>query len=141
MSSCRPRMDAAGRPSRDSKPCTMHESMHVDRRNGLRAGPKCPPRFVRSTSVFERYEGPFRAWAAAAGRPVSPNAFSPLCPGSRSHRFVRTSVRIGWPNDGSRFVLDPERPYAQQELLVRLEVPDRTWSTSSFSSMAAQSCV
>ena len=102
-------------------PCGMHETVRVDRRNGLRAGPSCPAAFVRETT-FERYDESTRAWAAAAGRTVAPERFSPLCPGV-PEPGGGVSLRIGWPGDGAEFVLDPDRPQAQQQLSVRVEAP------------------
>ncbi|MGH7294298.1 MAG: penicillin-binding protein 1C, partial [Polyangiaceae bacterium] len=100
--------------------CTMHERARVDRRNGLRAGPRCPDAEVVERT-FERYDDDARAWAVAAGRPVAPERFSPLCPGALAGGG--SAPRIGWPRDGARFVLDPERPRQQQRLTVRLEAP------------------
>src|SRR5580704_17946225 len=93
--------------------CGMHERVRVDRRNGLRAGPSCPAAYVVEQTV-ERYDEASRAWAEAAGRPVAPGGFSPLCPAGGS--VAAPSLRIGWPGDGARFVLDPDRPRAQQRL-------------------------
>jgi len=42
------------------RPCEMHETVRVDRRNGLRAGPACPPAFV-AERTFERYDEETRA--------------------------------------------------------------------------------
>ncbi|HEY8039321.1 MAG TPA: penicillin-binding protein 1C [Polyangiaceae bacterium] len=109
-------------PARDAlAPCAMHETVRIDRRNGLRAGPACPAGAVVERT-FERYEGPLRAWAAAAARPVAPAAFSPFCPGARGGSDA-PALRIAWPGDGARFALDPERPRGQQQIAVRLDVP------------------
>ncbi len=102
------------------EPCTMHVQVAVDDRNGLRAGPTCPAAFV-STRTFERYDESMAAWAAAAKRLLAPEAFSPLCPGS--YGPMAAAMRIGWPRDGARFVLDPERARTGQMLLVRVEAP------------------
>ncbi len=119
-------MPAAARSA--LKPCDLHESVAVDRRTGLRAGLACPAAVV-SERAFERYDGAMRAWATAAGRPVAPVDDSPLCPlapiaASRSApkavRVVRV-LRIGWPNTGTRFVIDPDRSLAEQQLRVRVE--------------------
>jgi penicillin-binding protein 1C len=109
--------------ARDALPdCAVHERVRVDRRNGLRAGPDCPAEHVEER-VFERFPGPFRAWAQAAGRAAPPEGFSPLCPGSPSRARVSSPVRIGWPTDGASFLIDPERPRAEQALFVRVEAP------------------
>jgi penicillin-binding protein 1C len=103
------------------RPCGMHETVRVDRRNGLRAGPACPAAFVVERT-FERYADETRAWAAAAGRTVAPDRFSPLCPGV-PEAAAGAPLRIGWPGDGAEFVLDPDRPRAQQQLSVRVDAP------------------
>jgi penicillin-binding protein 1C len=107
--------------ARDSLPtCSVHERVRVDTRNGLRAGPDCPSAFVEER-LFERHAGPFRAWAQAAGRATPPESISPLCPGPPARVRTATQARIGWPNDGASFVLDPERPRSEQALFVRME--------------------
>jgi penicillin-binding protein 1C len=107
--------------ARDTLPtCAVHERVLVDRRNGLRAGPDCPAAFVEERT-FERLAGPFGAWAQAAGRATPPERFSPLCPGTTARDRVASRVRIGWPNDGASFVLDPQRPRAEQALFIRVE--------------------
>jgi penicillin-binding protein 1C len=125
------RPDAATRLA----PCAMHAEIAVDERNGLRAGPSCPAAFV-TTRTFERYDPTLTAWATAAGRPTAPDAFSRLCPGVLSGvgpgapgaraDGAAASMRIGWPRDGARFVLDPDRERAGQMLLVRVEAPANT---------------
>jgi penicillin-binding protein 1C len=100
--------------------CDMHERVRVDRRNGLRAGPGCPVAEVVERT-FERYDEASLSWATTTGRPVAPDRFSPLCPGALAR--VTPSLRIGWPADGARFVLDPERARAQQRVTVRVEAP------------------
>ena len=104
--------------------CAMHETVRVDRRNGLRAGPGCPAAFVVERT-FERHDEATRAWAEAAGRPLAPEAFSPLCAGAvvRDDRGAASRLRIGWPGEGAEFVLDPDRPRAQQQLSVRVDAP------------------
>lgn len=110
------------RAARDAlAPCGMHETVRVDRRNGLRAGPSCPGAFVVERA-FERHDDATRAWAAAAGRTVAPDRFSPLCPGTPGPEGA-AGLRIGWPGDGAEFVLDPDRPRAQQQLSVRVDAP------------------
>jgi penicillin-binding protein 1C len=110
------------RTARESlAPCAMHETVRVDRRNGLRAGPSCPAAFVVERT-FERYDEATRAWASAAGRESAPERFSPLCPGAAEPGGA-ARLRIGWPADGAELVLDPGRPRAQQQLSVRVEAP------------------
>jgi penicillin-binding protein 1C len=106
-------------------PCTMHERARVDTRNGLRAGEHCPASFV-DERTYERFAPPFTAWAESARREVAPAVFSPLCPmgpGDRSSPGAASAVRIAYPHDGARFVIDPGRSRAEQTLGVRVEVP------------------
>jgi penicillin-binding protein 1C len=109
--------------ARDALPaCAVHERVRVDRRNGLRAGPECPAAFVEERT-FERFEGPFRAWAQASGRATAPVGVSPLCPGPAARTPAVSQARIGWPNDGATFVIDPERARSEQAVFVRMEAP------------------
>jgi penicillin-binding protein 1C len=102
-------------------PCTMHESVSIDRRNGLRAGPTCPVEVTRH-ATFEKLDGRYRAWAVAAGRDLAPEQSSPLCATAGRVEADR-ALRIAWPSDDARFVIDPERPREQQQLLARVDVP------------------
>lgn len=103
------------------EPCDMHESTAIDLRNGLRAGPACPASVTREAS-FEKLVGRYRAWAVAAGRNTAPERFSPLCPAA-GHVEAQRALRIAWPNDDARFVIDPGRPVDQQLLLARVDAP------------------
>jgi penicillin-binding protein 1C len=97
----------------------MHEVVRIDSRNGLRAGPGCPSSVVVD-KTFERIEGPFAAWAKAAGREGAPDAWSPLCTGS--HDRGRAAVAIRYPHDGARFVIDPDRPVSSQAIPLKVDV-------------------
>jgi penicillin-binding protein 1C len=104
--------------------CTMHERVAIDRRNGLRAGPGCPRQFVDELA-FERFDGPYAAWAKGARRDTAPPDFSPLCPArGDAHEPHVGAVRVGWPHDGARFAFDPDRPRSQQTLAVRMDAPN-----------------
>jgi len=118
--------------------CAMHERVAIDLRNGLRAGRACPSAFVVERS-FERFAAPFVAWAAAARRNVAPDAFSPLCPATHDDRLEGRecrgaicasadargggALRIGYPRDGARFLVDPARARADQALAIRVDAP------------------
>ncbi len=111
--------------ARDLAPCDVHEEVAVDRRNGLRAGPGCPQAFVERR-VLERYDPEYLAWAEGAGRPLAPDAYSPLCPGDDAAEAPATSdgaVHITYPHDGARFVIDPDRPRELQALPVLVAAP------------------
>ncbi|WP_437684627.1 penicillin-binding protein 1C [Sorangium sp. So ce176] len=115
-----PRGDAAA-----LSPCDMHEIVRVDRRNGLRAG-ACPDAAVEER-VFERHDAELTAWARAAGRPIAPDEASPLCgalPGrdGAAQAQVGARVRVAYPPDGARFVLDPS-VNSLQAIRLRADVP------------------
>ncbi len=98
-------------------PCGVHERVLVDVRNGLRAGPACA-RDETEVRTLERWRAPFEEWAAAAGRPVVPAASSPSCPADSDSITDEApdALRIAYPFDGARFVIDPERPRPLQLL-------------------------
>jgi penicillin-binding protein 1C len=96
--------------------CAMHERVSVDPQNGLRAGPACAASEER---VFERYPTEFVAWANEAGRPLSPEYFSPRCPGSAASADAAPS--IAFPVNGSKFHLDPAS--REQEIVFRATAP------------------
>ncbi|WP_437301981.1 penicillin-binding protein 1C [Sorangium sp. So ce388] len=116
-----PRGDAAA-----IAPCDMHEAVRVDRRNGLRAG-ACPDAAVEER-VFERYDAELTAWARAAGRPVAPDEASPLCgalpgrDGGSGAGAPGAPVRVAYPPDGARFVLDPS-VNSLQAIRLRADIP------------------
>ncbi len=111
-----------GRSTAPEVPCAMHERVRVDRRNGLRAGPGCPADVVEER-VVERFDGPFAAWAKAAGRATAPGAWSPLCPGTGSAVPAGAGrVRIAFPPDGARFSIDPGAA-SRQAITIRAEAP------------------
>ncbi|KYF65753.1 penicillin-binding protein 1C [Sorangium cellulosum] len=115
-----PRGDAAA-----LSPCDMHEIVRVDRRNGLRAG-ACPDAAVEER-VFERHDAELTAWARTAGRPIAPDEASPLCgalPGrdGAAQAQVGARVRVAYPPDGARFVLDPS-VNSLQAIRLRADVP------------------
>ncbi len=105
----------------DPHACTMHESIRVDVRNGLRAGPACAPP-VTATRVFEVFRAPYAEWASAVGRADAPRAFSPACPDDgAATRDGGEGLRVVYPHDGARFLLDAERSAAVQTLQVRAD--------------------
>lgn len=112
-----PESDAAHGPH-----CTTHEAVRVDVRNGLRAGPGCPAE-TTTTRVFERWRAPFAEWASRTSRPTVPAESSPSCPVEDAPGAPAGDLRITYPFDGSRFVIDPERPPELQVVDVRV-APD-----------------
>ncbi len=100
--------------------CTMHEGVRIDRRNGLRAGPGCGDEFVEMR-VFERYPPLYSAWAEGARRSLAPLFSSPFCPDDE-RPLSTEDVRIVFPADGARFVLDSSLS-AREAIHVRANVP------------------
>ncbi len=105
-------------------PCSIHEVVVVDARNGLRAGPACG-RDVTAERVFERWSPPYVEWAERNHRPRAPSDSSPSCPAEVEPDVdaPRGAPRVTYPFDGARFLFDPDRPRDLQVLEVRVE-PD-----------------
>lgn len=101
--------------------CAVHERVRIDVRNGLLAGPECP-RESTETRVLERWNAPYRDWAARMERARVPEESSPYCPVALE--AVTTGVRITQPFDGARFVIDPERPLELQKLEIHVTPDD-----------------
>jgi penicillin-binding protein 1C len=109
--------------------CPWHRELVLDGRNGLLAGRNCPVGVLRR-EVFEVFDREYDGWARTTGRRLPPRDFSPFCPaaeGVPGRDGVASSdsvqMRIAYPREGSRFVLDPERPLALQRLHVEIEAP------------------
>lgn len=100
----------------------MHEHVTIDRRNGLRAGPTCPRAFVEERS-FEVYPPMFTAWARGANREIAPERSSPSCAPAEA-RIGHGQLRVGYPEDGARFVFDPDRARSLQSVQFRVEAPE-----------------
>jgi penicillin-binding protein 1C len=94
--------------------CDMHVRARIDEDNGLLAGPACRTRVQER--VFERYPAAYAAWAESAGRPVLPFEASRRCP--LSVRTDTGSPVIAFPFEGARFVLDPDAPRLQQQIVL-----------------------
>lgn len=100
--------------------CDMHEKVRIDKRNGLRAGPSCSDDVVEMR-VFEHYPALYSAWAEGASRPLAPIKSSPYCPDDET-RATGDRIRIAYPPDGSKFVLDSSLS-ARQAIQIRVDVP------------------
>jgi 1A family penicillin-binding protein len=121
-----------------------HQTIALDRRNGLRAGPGCPLDFV-VFQTFTLYPAEAQAWARKQGVPRPPDIYSPLCP----HNQVSESAnqRIGElandgqssvhpsslspqpliftsPDQGSVFRLTPNIPADKQKIRVSVRPAD-----------------
>jgi membrane peptidoglycan carboxypeptidase len=106
----------------------------LDARNGLLAGPGCPPQFT----VRERYTlypAEAQDWVRGQNIPRPPEAYSPLCPdqvaGSRTQEAGNVSSALdSWPliltspDQGSRYRLSPEIPSSTQQVVVAARPAD-----------------
>ncbi|MBX3219165.1 MAG: penicillin-binding protein 1C [Labilithrix sp.] len=110
-------------------PCSTHQRVRLDARNGLRAGPGCPTE-VTTSRVFERWRPPYEEWARRTNRALVPEGSSPACPIDDAPTAARdedgaarepSAPRVVYPFDGARFVIDPERPVDLQRLDIRVE--------------------
>jgi penicillin-binding protein 1C len=101
--------------------CRWHQEVVVDRRNGKLAGPTCPSNVV-TKKRFIVFPEEYRAWAKGAERSVAPETYSPNC-GASSVDENDDALRILYPSNNSRFVIDPERARNLQQ--IRLEVRAR----------------
>ncbi len=104
--------------------CDWHVPLRIDRRNGLRAGPACAAHETE-TRVYERLPPEYLAWATAAKRPLVPES-SPFCPAADDGSgvaFASTGLAIRAPLDGTKLVIDPERPRDAQVLDVEVVAP------------------
>lgn len=107
------------------------QSIAIDRRNGLRAGPGCPLEFV-SLQPFTLYPSEARAWALKQGIAQPPGAYSPLCPGEpadsapSSGRLAASSPPLLFtsPDQGTVFRLVPNIPADKQQIRVNVRPAD-----------------
>jgi hypothetical protein len=106
----------------------------LDMRNGLLAGPDCPPQFT----VQERYTlypAEAQDWARGQNIPQPPEVYSPLCPGQVAGSMTQ-ETRDGFPapssspliltspDQGSRYRLSPEIPPTAQQVVVAARPAD-----------------
>jgi penicillin-binding protein 1C len=85
--------------------CAWHAHVPIDVRNGLRARPTCPARFVERRPMLD-LPPRYAAWARAQRLTIAPQQESPLCPGDAGP----AAVRIVEPRSGSRYLWDPDTP-------------------------------
>ncbi|MGC4066329.1 MAG: transglycosylase domain-containing protein [Polyangiaceae bacterium] len=104
--------------------CPWHRELVLDGRNGLLAGKDCPSSVLRR-EVFEVFDRQYDGWARSTGRRIPPRELSPLCsqPSDEASSDGDEALRITYPREGSRFVLDPERPLSLQRLQIEVDAP------------------
>jgi membrane peptidoglycan carboxypeptidase len=118
-----------------------HQTVALDRRTGLRAGPGCPLDFV-VFQTFTRYPAEARAWAGKQGVPQPPDIYSPLCPraqaggpaspsrtaaGQSSTQpsvFSSQPLIFTSPDQGSVFRLTPNIPADKQKVRISIRPAD-----------------
>jgi penicillin-binding protein 1C len=85
--------------------CPFHVEVALDTRNGLRATPMCPAKFVvkkQMLALTEEYE----SWARRQRLDIAPTRVSPLCDAEEKP----ARVAISEPLPKSRFLFDPDTP-------------------------------
>jgi membrane carboxypeptidase/penicillin-binding protein PbpC len=87
--------------------CPFHVEVAIDLRNGLRAGPGCPERWVKLQQVLALPDT-YDAWARKQRLATAPTAYSPLCPASDESLDPKIAIRE--PRTKSRFLFDPDTP-------------------------------
>ena len=113
----------------------------LDTRNGLLAGPDCPPEFT-TQKRYILYPAEAQDWVRAQNIPQPPEVYSPLCPsqeaGSREQEARSEPLSPGprplvpgpWPliltspDQGSRYRLSPEMPQPAQQIIVAARPAD-----------------
>lgn len=86
-------------------PCSWHQQLALDSRNGLRATAACPAALVR-TEPRVVYPPALHGWARDAGMALAPMATSPLCGPEAAGVERAGGLQILEPTDGARFWLD-----------------------------------
>ena len=96
-------------------PCSWHQQVAIDVRNGLLAAGRCPTAAVRhETRVV--YPPALHGWARDAGMPQAPTASSPLCEAAMGSAGPAAGLQILEPTDGGRFWLDGALAGADQAI-------------------------
>ncbi|MFQ6100735.1 MAG: penicillin-binding protein [Anaerolineae bacterium] len=104
----------------------------LDTRNGLLAGPGCPPEFT-TQKRYTLYPAEAQDWVRWQSIPQPPQAYSPLCPGSQMAFMLGTSYSLPptphsliltSPDQGGRYRLSPEIPPSAQQIVVAARPAD-----------------
>jgi len=103
----------------------------LDARNGLLAGPECPPQFTTQRR-YTLYPAEARDWARSQNVPQPPERYSPHCPGVQaalrrsqgSDAPPAYSLFITSPDQGARYRLSPEIPPSSQKIIVSVRPAD-----------------
>jgi 1A family penicillin-binding protein len=110
-----------------------HWTYRLDARNGLLAGPACPPQHV-TYRRYMLYPAEAEEWARKQGVPRPPVQYSPYCPASgvETPEVFQTStvyqtqppLIMTAPDHGARYRLSSEIPRSTQRLMVRVRPAD-----------------
>lgn len=111
-----------------------HWLVTLDTRNGLLAGPNCPPDFTVQRR-YTLYPTEAQDWVRWQGIPQPPGEYSPLCPGQEAgNRKQEAGGGVGgsgfWsliltsPDQGARYRVSPEIPPSAQQVLVAARPAD-----------------
>ena len=115
-----------------------HWLFTLDTRNGLLAGPGCPPQFT-TQKRYTLYPAEAQDWVRSQNIPQPPEAYSPLCPAaqiadgrpqmdnkSTSYSLLPTpySLVLTSPDQGSRYRLSSEIPQLAQQIIVAARPAD-----------------
>ncbi len=113
-----------------------HWTYQIDERNGLLAGPDCPPQYVINKR-YTLYPAEAGDWARRQGIPRPPRDYSPLCPleventvGVNAGSVVSLpadatgGLVLTSPDQGSQYRLSAEIPKDFQQVLVQVRPTD-----------------
>jgi membrane carboxypeptidase/penicillin-binding protein PbpC len=107
-----------------------HWAYTLDARNGLLAGPSCPPEFT-SHKRYTLYPAAAQDWVRWQNVPQPPEVYSPLCPADQTAVDAPTasisnvqSLIMTSPDQGSRYRLSPEIPPSAQQIVVAARPAD-----------------
>jgi len=100
-------------PGTQPLPCDVHVLRGIDKRNGLLAGPQCPPDHVEQ-QIFTQLPPEYATWQREAHLPPPPLQYSPLCPNQDPN--LQEEVRIDQPQPGAVFYRDSQLADQTQQL-------------------------
>ena len=108
-------------------PCDWHRVVRIDRRNGLRAGERCPSAFVEER-VMTQLPSAYARWEAAHATERAPTEWSPLCP---PDGHAVDALVVTHPRGDDVYLVEPGYTRTTQTLELSVEVdppvPSVTW--------------
>ena len=110
-----------------------HWLFTLDTRNGLLAGPDCPPEFA-TQKRYTLYPAEAQEWVRSQNIAQPPQTYSPLCPGQRAGEtlspapppFHSPALLLTSPDQGGRYLLSSEIPQMVQQITVAARPTDGT---------------